>query len=423
MKGFIKTKEYGFLESKEKNRYWRKISSQYDWLLDEGDWLHRLVWYLLTSIMVFPLIFIAKFYSLKSHKKMLENVERNNDILPYRDFVDIYPGCVYSPLIKAYELKFFRDCKLDTPVLEIGMGDGYFSSLLFKSKGMKLSIGADFMYDVVKIAREYGHCERVIIMDALEIPLPDNSIGTILMNNLMHHLPNRTLALRELLRVLKKGGRLIFTDNIIGWGIYTWEQVLLRKISLDSLAKGILDFKLRFFIQNLLVDEYFYEKKSKDLDFKIIKKVGFISKASMYISSLFEFLNLKQGQPTRFQMVSWLNTLGISNVLSRYMADIIEFCYWLDKKHADEYAFIFIELEKFKEDNVAIERESEFITIVCPQCKKELNNINDECLFCNECGVSYPIIDGIPVLLSYSKKLRNYAYFLKDRGSLKKHKT
>jgi uncharacterized protein YbaR (Trm112 family) len=43
----------------------------------------------------------------------------------------------------------------------------------------------------------------------------------------------------------------------------------------------------------------------------------------------------------------------------------------------------------------------EFLQILaCPTCKGELaKKDNGSCLRCNVCGIEYPIVDGIPVLL------------------------
>lgn len=404
--------EFGHLKGEEKNRYWEINLSKLSFLIRGTGRLYRFCWRIAHLIMLLPLFLSAKYYSSKL--RLNTKGEKKDAVIPHKYFTEIYPACVYSPLVKAYELKLFKNCDLEEPILEIGIGDGYFSSLLFKSKGKKLTYGADLIYATLKSATKYNHCGNHLVMDALEIPLPDNCLGTVVMNNLIHHLPNRKLVLDETLRVLKKGGRFVFTDETIGWGIFTWEQLLLRKLHLPSVAEIILKYKLKLFAQNLLVDEHYYDKKSKDLNFKIIKKVNFISKTSMYFSSLFEFLNLKQGQPTRPEMRRWLNLFGLEKAMACYMENIIEYCYWTDKKQCDEggYAFQFIEIEKLKEDGEPIMPKPDPIVFVCPRCKKTLKK-TEESFFCTGCEIVYPIVNGISVFLSYREKLKSFESYLK----------
>jgi len=330
--------------------------------------------------------------------------------------MDIYFGCVYSPLVKGYELELFEKCTMEEPILEIAMGDGYFSSLLFKLKGQKLDYGADLIYGTIKSAKKYNHCKNYIVMDANEIPLPDNCIGTVVMNNLMHHVSDRSLVLQEVFRVLKNGGKFILTDNTIGWGIFTWEQLLLRRLKLSSLADYILRFKLRLFVQRLLTDEDYYDRKSKEGNFKITKKINFVSKTSMYLCSIFEFLNLKMGHPTRKEMIEWINFFTLKDRIRRYTEDIIKYCIAKDKEltRTEGYAFQFVELEKLGERDRTTKNAPETIPYVCPRCKKALSLARDS-YFCTRCNIRYPIFDGIPIFISYQDKVKGLRSYLERK--------
>jgi SAM-dependent methyltransferase len=401
--------EFGVLREAAKNRYWEIRFSKFNFLSNGQNWLGRLFWNVSTLITFFPLLLAAGFYGRKLSRAGRD--KSKDGILPFKLFTDIYPGCVYSPFVKAYELELFKRCDIKEPILEIGIGDGYFSSQLLKSKKMRILYGADLMYGVLKSARRYGHCDNYVVMDALEIPFPDGSFGTVIMNNLMHHLPNRESAIREILRVLKKGGSLIFTDNMIGWGTFTWEQALLKKMRLDSIADKMLKFKSRLFAQKLLVDENYYEKKSLEMDFDIVQKIPFVSKKAMLLSSLFEFLNLKQGQPTRPEMRRWFHFFGCWEILDRSMADIIKYCYRTDQEQCEreDSAFVFYEIVKTGGDFVA----GTFIPVdfACPKCKGVLVKAISS-FFCNHCEISFPVFDGIPLFLSYQDKLKGLASYL-----------
>jgi hypothetical protein len=68
----------------------------------------------------------------------------------------------------------------------------------------------------------------------------------------------------------------------------------------------------------------------------------------MYLSSLFEFLQLKQGQPTRPEMRKWLSWSGCRKEIERCMAEIIESCRRQDRRlsESEGFSFQFLELEK-----------------------------------------------------------------------------
>jgi LSD1 subclass zinc finger protein len=46
--------------------------------------------------------------------------------------------------------------------------------------------------------------------------------------------------------------------------------------------------------------------------------------------------------------------------------------------------------------------------LVCPVCRKPLILRGEESLKCNECKRSYPIRDGIPILLEHEATIENF---------------
>lgn len=407
--------EFGVLSEQEKNAYWKVNLVRRRLLIGGTGVMYKAIWYTLTLLMLVPLWVCAWRYAKMLKRKLRALPKETIPAIPFRVFVDVYPGCLYSPFIKGYELYLFSGCDLKEPVLEIGIGDGHFSSNLFKGKDVRLTYGADLIYETLKSARRYGHCDNFLMMDAFEIPFPDNSLNTVIMNNLMHHLPDRDRALKELLRVLKPRGKLIFTDNTIGWGTFTWEQRLLHKVKLDTVADKLLSLKLALFAQRLLVDDDYYEKKSNVYQYTIRKKIEFVSATSMYLSSIFEFLHLKQGQPTRNEMVRWMEYTGLKKKISCYMADILEYCHTTDSREGQVRgnAFMFLEIEKCGDDLHGPENVKK-LEYVCPKCHGKLTNVADG-FYCSSCFIEYPEIDGVPVFISYQGRLKGFDEYLKRK--------
>ena len=111
-------------------------------------------------------------------------------------------------------------------VLEIACGRGGFACwLVSQSFSPKDYIAADFSTSAVKKGEEYSrqlgfdniHWKEA---DIQAIPYPDNNFDTVISCETIEHVPNPELAVRELARVLRPGGRLFLTTpnyfNVFG---------------------------------------------------------------------------------------------------------------------------------------------------------------------------------------------------------------
>ncbi|NLO92499.1 MAG: class I SAM-dependent methyltransferase [Elusimicrobia bacterium] len=56
-----------------------------------------------------------------------------------------------------------------------------------------------------------------LVADAQRLPFADNSLGAVFMLNTLHHLPDPELALSEIQRCLKPGGRALISDQYPGF--------------------------------------------------------------------------------------------------------------------------------------------------------------------------------------------------------------
>lgn len=93
----------------------------------------------------------------------------------------------------AGELKYKEFCKhLDYISQDFGMYDGVGDALGLQTNA----------WDQSKLD---------IISDITKIPEPDNSFDAIICIEVLEHLPNPVLAIKEFARLIKKGGNLIIT--------------------------------------------------------------------------------------------------------------------------------------------------------------------------------------------------------------------
>lgn len=115
-------------------------------------------------------------------------------------------------------------------LLDIGCGTGTFISMLAETPLPVETVGLDMAARMCQIgarkAGQLGLSDRVrfVVADSEHLPLPSNTFDFVTCANSFHHYPHQDLALKQMLDVLKPGGRLIildgFRDNVIGWFVF-----------------------------------------------------------------------------------------------------------------------------------------------------------------------------------------------------------
>lgn len=99
-------------------------------------------------------------------------------------------------------------------VLEIGIGSGL--NLPFYNKGVQVT-GVDPSLELQAYAREVARESQVDIeflgVGAEAIPLPDKSFDTVVITWSLCTIPDPDAALREVRRLLKPGGQLLFAEH------------------------------------------------------------------------------------------------------------------------------------------------------------------------------------------------------------------
>ncbi len=121
-------------------------------------------------------------------------------------------------------------------ILEIGCGTGEYSKALLKL-GLSL-LATDLSYNMLNIARQKvagGKGIVFFVSDVDYLPVRGQSLNLVLGNSILHHLDVDN-ALREIFRVLKKGGRLAFSEpNMLNPHIFLQKKVkFIKKLAGDS---------------------------------------------------------------------------------------------------------------------------------------------------------------------------------------------
>ena len=142
-----------------------------------------------------------------------------------------------SSWMTADELRSFikmLEVNETTRVLEVGSGSGGPAMFIAEETGCSI-IGVDLNEFGVKNASELvkqslpkGRAEFRLIDASKPLPFEPDSFDVVFSNDVLCHVPDRLQVLRDWHRVLKAGGRMLFTDALVITGIVSHEEIAMR---------------------------------------------------------------------------------------------------------------------------------------------------------------------------------------------------
>ncbi|HTM89735.1 MAG TPA: methyltransferase domain-containing protein [Terriglobales bacterium] len=119
-------------------------------------------------------------------------------------------------------------------VLEIGCGSGRYALQIAESVGCRVrgvDINAPGIGIATQLVRARNMDSQVCFQQAdvsQQLPFAEHSYDAVFANDVLCHVPERLSLLRELLRVLKPGGRMLFSDALIVGGMVSQEEIATR---------------------------------------------------------------------------------------------------------------------------------------------------------------------------------------------------
>ncbi len=147
-------------------------------------------------------------------------------------------------LWRAAEVAALREVTYEHPILDLGCGDGLVTSLVIPH----VEIGLDPDKKVLERAARQGVYDRFEPVFAEDMQLPEASIGTVLSNSVLEHVSRLDATLEAVARVLRPGGRLVFTAPTEAFSTLLvlpskryarWRNHQLRHLNLWSLERWI----------------------------------------------------------------------------------------------------------------------------------------------------------------------------------------
>ena len=176
----------------------------------------------------------------------------------------------YAPKYKTYDM--FED----KTVLDMGCGAAG-KSLYYVSQGAARVVGVDIVQryesEAAELAKKLGYDKKFsfVCASAFDLPFPDSSFDTIIMNDFMEHVSQPVAALKEAYRLLRPNGRIFvnFPPYFHPFGAHLtdaintpWCHMILPERSLiaayHELVRGLPDEKERVSLR------FSYDEKGRE---------------------------------------------------------------------------------------------------------------------------------------------------------------
>lgn len=202
----------------------------------------------------------------------------------FKKYIEVAPMSL--AIWRAFEAQKFSEIsdQLEGPILDIGCGFGEFAGVAFNSL---IEVGIDINQKDLVLASKKNKYKNLILVDARKLPFEDESFKTVVSISTLEHIEQVDKVFREVNRVLKKGGRFVFTvpteeinKAFIGWR-------LLKMMGLDKIANiYIWGFHRTFSHKNIISEKKWIAKLQKvGLDLELCE--GTISSGQVRLFELF----------------------------------------------------------------------------------------------------------------------------------------
>lgn len=140
--------------------------------------------------------------TIMRYRNFYNTVDREKEYAAGRDVQDHSAFSAISGFINKYSLS-------NKKALEIGSGDGKYQDLVLDYTGIDVSEGLSKFYNK----------DFIVVKDGAKYPFENETFDFVFTNAVFEHIPNVDLALKEMIRVTKKGGYIFFNP---AWQCRPW---------------------------------------------------------------------------------------------------------------------------------------------------------------------------------------------------------
>ena len=107
----------------------------------------------------------------------------------------------FRGFLRAVEGRFFQELDLSVPILDLGNGDGHFTSVTFSKP---INIGVDPEFKELLDARYRKSCESHVCGEGNALPFQDGYFFSVMSNSVLEHIKDLDPVLEEVFRTLQQ---------------------------------------------------------------------------------------------------------------------------------------------------------------------------------------------------------------------------
>ena len=195
----------------------------------------------------------------------------------------------FRSLLRAVEARFYRDFELPGPVLDVGCGDGHFTSVAFDRP---LDVGLDPWTAPIQQAAKLGVYHILTQANGAAMPYPSEYFGSAISNSVLEHIPDIDSVLGEVGRVLQPGARFLFCvpnhNFLTSLSIGRW----LDRLRLRSLGDIYRNFFNRIARHHHCDAPEIWQKRLESAGFELERWWHYYSPKAMQVSEWGHYLGL-----------------------------------------------------------------------------------------------------------------------------------
>lgn len=175
-------------------------------------------------------------------QKQFKFIKQKKSYLPQTPYLkDLLDKFWYVPsdvLQRSIEANVWEICNFRRPILDIGIGNGQLTPLIFKNI-LLFDVGIDITESGLDQARKTGRYKKVLRENAEKMNFKSAIFNSVVSNSTFEHIRNDIKAVSEVSRVLKKDGLFYFTVpcNYLPLWIYEYEKTYTASTAKLKLTK------------------------------------------------------------------------------------------------------------------------------------------------------------------------------------------
>ncbi|MEX2143442.1 MAG: class I SAM-dependent methyltransferase [Anaerolineales bacterium] len=141
----------------------------------------------------------------------------------------------FRALLRSVEANFYCEFVLESPLLDLGCGDGQFASVVFEQS---VDVGIDPALSSLHEAKKQQAYRLLAQSVGAQMPFSDAYFASAFSNSVLEHIPDLQAVLNETGRVMKAGGLFLFCVPNHRWQGSLSVSNILNRFGLRRLANA-----------------------------------------------------------------------------------------------------------------------------------------------------------------------------------------